>query len=141
MYLLRKLAIAGILTLSLAAAYADSPEISDLLKQPGHDWTKNYLTGWEVIRLLDSGKYVTRTKCDICPIETTSGDWSRIGNVIRLTPHNSAKGVRELIEKEANGCQLLAPRNAIHSNGRVSAGAYLREEPPCRSTPSGYIRK
>jgi len=142
MYLLRKLAVAGILTLSLAAAYADSPETSDLLKQPGHDWKKNYLTGWEVIRLLDSGKYVARARCDICPIETTSGDWSRIGNVVRLTPHNSAEGVRELVEIETDGCQQLAPRNAIDLNGRVRArAAYLLEGQPCQFSPSGNILK
>lgn len=141
-YLLGKLAVAGILTLGLTAAYADSPEISGLLKKPGHDWKKNYLTGWEIIRLLDSGKYVARAKCDICPIETTSGDWSRIGNVIRLTPHNSAKGLRELVEIETDGCQQLAPRDAIDQNGRVSPrAAYLREGQPCQPSPSGYVRK
>ncbi|MBW8809811.1 MAG: hypothetical protein JF591_13465, partial [Lysobacter sp.] len=45
--------------------------------QPGQNWSVGMLAGGD-LRLLDSGRYVHRSWCDICPNDMiTHGTWRR----------------------------------------------------------------
>jgi hypothetical protein len=114
----------------------------DLFAQPGQSWKNETPHTWEVLRLLDSGRYVARVWCDVCPVRVMSGTWSRSGNVITLQPDQAEGAKRELVETESNGCRLLAHPKAIHENGVVNPlMAHLREGEPCEFQPLGYVRK
>src|SRR5688572_17812106 len=86
----------------------------DHFAQPGQSWKNVTPHTWEVLRLLDSGKYVAHVWCDVCPVRMVSGTWSRSGDVITLQPDHTEGAKRELIETESNGCRLLAHPKAIH---------------------------
>ena len=139
-----KLAIAiGTLTILVgAAAYFFSQR--DPFTQPGQSWRNETPHDWEVLRLLDSGRYVARVWCDVCGVQVVSGSWSRSGNVVVLKPDHSEGATRELVEMQSNGCRLLVHPKAIYRDGVINPlMAYLREGEPCevRSVVDGYVRK
>jgi len=116
----------------------------DPFSQPGQSWKNETPHTWEVLRLLDSGKYAARVWCDVCPVRLVSGAWSRSGNVITLRPDQPEGRMRELIETNSNGCRLLAHPKAIEKNGVVNPlMAHLREGEPCevQSLVDGYVRR
>ena len=68
----------GVVLLALvvgASAYRFFPR--DPFAQPGQSWNNRTPHAWEVLRLLDSGKYAARAWCDVCPVQVVSGTWSR----------------------------------------------------------------
>jgi hypothetical protein len=125
-----------------AAAYRFFPR--DPFAQPGQSWKNETPHSWEVLRLLDSGSYVARVWCDVCPVRVVLGTWSRSGNVITLWPDHADGAKRELLEIVSNGCRLLAHPKAIHEKGAVNPlMAHLQEGEPCevQSLGYGYVRK
>ena len=114
----------------------------DPFNEPGQTWRNDTLLTWESIRLLDSGKYVAREWCDVCPVQVTSGIWSKQDNVILLKQTEPDGRIRELLEVESAGCRLLVHPKAIVQDGRVNPlMSYLREGEPCEFTSLGYERK
>src|SRR5687767_1820254 len=88
----------------------------DQFDDPGQSWKNDTLFSWEVVRLLDTGKYVSRVWCDVCPVRLVSGVWSKSDNVVVLRPNDGRERTKELLEIESNGCRLLAPRVAIEQS-------------------------
>ena len=132
---------AGLLAL-LGAVAAYNLFLRDPFLQPGQSWKNDTPFSWELLRLLDSGRYVARVWCDVCPVTEVFGTWSRDGKRITLRPDRTQDAVRELIEVESNGCRLLAHPKGIDTDGAVNPlMAHLREGEPCEFRPSGYARK
>jgi hypothetical protein len=116
----------------------------DPFVESGQSWKNETPHDWEVLRLLDSGRYVARVWCDVCGVQVISGSWSRSGNVVVLRPDHGRGARRELIEIGSNGCRLLVHPKGIYPSGIVNPlMAYLREGEPCevRWVGEGYVRK
>lgn len=137
-----KLVAIGMLT-SLTAGFVAYKYVNrDLFAEPGQNWKNDTPHGWEELRLLETGKYVARVWCDVCPVRIVRGDWTKNADAVVLHPSDSREQSRELVEIESNGCRLLAPRVAIQQSGAVNPlMAFLREGEPCEFRPLGYIRK
>jgi hypothetical protein len=128
----------------LIAAAAYRFVLRDPFAQPGQSWKNKTPHTWELLRLLESGKYAARVWCDVCPVRVVSGTWSRSGDVITLRPDKPGAAKRELIEMQSNGCRLLAHPKAMHESGVVNPlMAHLREGEPCevQRLVDGYVRK
>src|ERR1043165_8093567 len=110
----------GVLVASVLGFGAYKYMNRDLFAEPGQNWKNDTPHGWEVVRLLDTGKYVARAWCDVCPVRFVKGVWTRNGDVVVLRPNDSRERSSELVEIESNGCRLLAPRIAIQQSGAVN---------------------
>lgn len=77
--------------------------------QPGQNWSMGLLAGGS-LRLLDSGRYVHQSWCDICPNDMiTHGTWRRSGDWLLLKPSSSGRPERRLRMATIKGCPMLIP--------------------------------
>jgi hypothetical protein len=65
----------------------------------------------EDIRLLDSGAYVARDWCDVCPDEVSQGIWRRAGDRIHMKPTKPQGRERVLRVITVENCTFLAPEH------------------------------
>ncbi|UJB19993.1 MULTISPECIES: hypothetical protein [Lysobacter] len=90
--------------------------------QPGQNWTGGLLMG-EDLRLLDSGRYVSRPWCDICPRDTFSyGSWRRSGDVIVLHADRPGVPERRLCAATIRNCPMLIPLDQKNPVKWISPG-------------------
>ena len=137
-----KLAVGVAFVTVLAGAAAYHLLARDPFREPGQSWNNKTPHNSEVLRLLNSGRYVARVWCDVCPVQIVFGTWSKAQNVVTLQPDHEGDIKRVLIETESNGCRLLAHPKAVHEGGLVNPlMAYLRDGEPCEFRPGGYTRK
>jgi hypothetical protein len=101
----------------------------DPFKAPGQSWRNQSLLAGETVRLFESGEYVARGWCDVCAEEVTRGRWERSGDIVLLKQDSPTAGRdRQFVLTTSDGCPVLAPREAIDSEGRVnSLMAYIWE--------------
>jgi len=130
-----------IIVLSISLAGCEKSAV-DPFSLPGQTWINATPDGGEMLRLLDSGKYVARRTSDYHGETTMSGRWSKKGNVIILNPDSREMTTRELLEVESNGCRLLARRAGINPDGTINPWlAHLRAGEQCEFGKTGYERK
>lgn len=99
----------------------------------GQTWRKNGLTIGEDLQLLDSGAYIQRPWCDICPPQSFEGRWAQSGDRITLTP-NSGAPPRFLRKRSKHGCEALVSERWLTPGGDFStAAAYYRADDDCLS--------
>lgn len=99
--------------------------------QPGQNWSMGLLAGGD-LRLLDSGRYVHRAWCDICPDVTTHGTWRRSGDWLLLQPASVERPERRLRVATIKGCTMLIPLQDGKLPKWISHGTvYSRERDHC----------
>lgn len=77
--------------------------------QPRQNWSMGLLAGGD-LRLLDSGRYVHRSWCDICPNQMiVQGTWRRSGDWLLLQPASAERAERKLRVATIKGCPMLIP--------------------------------
>ncbi|KRB11194.1 hypothetical protein [Lysobacter sp. Root690] len=77
--------------------------------QPGQNWSIGLLAGGN-LRLLESGRYVHQSWCDICPNEMiVDGTWQQSGDWLLLKPSASERPERRLRAATIKGCPMLIP--------------------------------
>jgi len=83
-------------------------------RQPGETWSQGFLSG-ETIRVLDSGRYVKSSWCDICESEYSSGTWHRDSSRIVLV--SSSGSQRVLHRVSYGGCEYLVREGFVDTPG------------------------
>lgn len=123
-------ALALILAIAIAApifVLQASPHM-----QPGQNWSMGMLAGGS-LRLLESGRYVHQSWCDICPNDMiTYGTWRRSGDWLLLTSSSSERPERRLRMATIKGCPMLIPLEDGKLPKWISHGTvYSREGDHC----------
>ena len=105
---------------------------SDPLNQPGETWVRGVGNGHS-IRLLETGRYVAYSWCDICPHEPAFGHWSREGNILQL--HADSGGpVLHLWQSQFRGCTGLLPtKRSPRRASLLPSDFYFRKGDSCAS--------
>lgn len=118
--------IAVVVVLAMALTLVLTRPI-DPIHQPGVSWTRGLLRG-NTLRLLDSGRYVNVSWCDICEDERTYGRWSRVAGGYRLQP-DSGRPPYVLQRLRYRGCTVLS-KSPI-APGTSYMQVYTRVDDPC----------
>lgn len=118
--------IAVVMVLAVALTLVLSRPI-DPIHQPGVSWTRGFLMG-NTLRLLDSGRYVNVSWCDICVDERAYGRWTRVAGGYRLQPDSGRPPV-VLNLMRYRGCTVLAAARVTSDS--YLPGYYMRVDDKC----------
>jgi hypothetical protein len=120
--------VAAVVVLAATAALVLARPV-DPFSQPGTSWKQGFLSG-ETIRLLESGRYVSARRCDVCQEQRSSGTWRVVEDGYELIPDSGAQSV-VLLRMLYLGCEILTPRDGSAYPGNPSQ-LYRRVDDRCQ---------
>ena len=101
-------------------------------KPTGTTWSNNALRRGVDLELIDSGEYVARPWCDVCPQQSFHGHWVKVGAVVTLTPDSKSDPSKFLRQLTRHGCTILVPERDIDKAGDFNPfSAYARKGDKC----------